>query len=156
MQKITPFLWFNNNAEEAVMLYTSVFKNSQVHHISRYGKSGPGPEGMLISASFELEGQQFIALNGGPDYPFTPAVSLFVDCKTQEEVDELWERLSEGGSKERCGWLKDRFGLSWQIIPSLLGQLMQDEDPARAQKVMEAMLKMTKIDTRVLMEAYHS
>ncbi|HEY1166471.1 MAG TPA: VOC family protein [Chitinophaga sp.] len=156
MQKITPFLWFNNNAEEAVMLYTSVFKNSQVHHISRYGKNGPGPEGMLISASFELEGQQFIALNGGPDYPFTPAVSLFVDCKTQEEVDELWERLSEGGSKERCGWLKDRFGLSWQIIPSLLGQLMQDEDPARAQKVMEAMLKMTKIDTRVLMQAYRS
>lgn len=156
MQKITPFLWFNNNAEEAVMLYTSVFRNSTVHHISRYGKNGPGPEGMLASASFELEGQQFIALNGGPDYPFTPAVSLFVDCKTQEEVDELWERLSEGGSKERCGWLKDRFGLSWQIIPSLLGQLMQDEDPAKAQKVMEAMLKMSKIDTRVLLEAYNS
>lgn len=154
MQKITPFLWFNNNAEEAVMLYTSIFKNSKVHHISRYGKGGPGPEGMLMSATFELEGQNFIALNGGPDFPFTPAISLFVDCKTQEEVDELWERLSEGGSKDRCGWLKDRFGLSWQIIPSLLGQLMQDPDPARSKRVMEAMLKMSKIDTKVLLEAY--
>lgn len=154
MQKITPFLWFNNNAEEAVMLYTSIFKNSKVHHISRYGKGGPGPEGMLMSATFELEGQNFIALNGGPDFPFTPAISLFVDCKTQEEVDELWERLSEGGSRDRCGWLKDRFGLSWQIIPSLLGQLMQDPDPARSKRVMEAMLKMSKIDTKVLLEAY--
>jgi predicted 3-demethylubiquinone-9 3-methyltransferase (glyoxalase superfamily) len=127
-----------------------------VHHVSRYGKNGPGPEGMLISASFELEGQQFIALNGGPGFPFTPAISLFVDCSTQEEVDQLWERLSEGGSKERCGWLKDRFGLSWQIIPSLLGQLMQDEDPARAKKVMDAMLKMSKIEMKVLMAAYNS
>lgn len=154
MQKITPFLWFNNNAEEAVVLYTSIFKHSKVHHISRYGKGGPGPEGMLMSATFELEGQNFIALNGGPDFPFTPAISLFVDCKTQEEVDELWERLSEGGSKDRCGWLKDRFGLSWQIIPSLLGQLMQDPDPARSKRVMEAMLKMSKIDTKVLLDAY--
>jgi predicted 3-demethylubiquinone-9 3-methyltransferase (glyoxalase superfamily) len=111
---------------------------------------------MLMSATFELEGQQFIALNGGPDFPFTPAISLFVDCKTQEEVDELWQRLSEGGSQERCGWLKDRFGLSWQIIPSLLGQLMQDEDANRSRKVMEAMLKMSKIDTKVLLEAYNS
>lgn len=154
MQKITPFLWFNNNAEEAVMLYTSIFKNSKVHHIGRYGKGGPGPEGMLMSATFELEGQQFIALNGGPGFPFTPAISLFVDCKTQEEVDELWDRLSEGGTKEKCGWLKDKFGMSWQIIPSLLGQLMQDPDPEKSRRVMEAMLKMTKIDTKALLEAY--
>jgi predicted 3-demethylubiquinone-9 3-methyltransferase (glyoxalase superfamily) len=154
MQKITPFLWFNNNAEEAVLFYTSIFRNAEIGHMSRYGAGGPGPEGLLMSATFHLEGQNFIALNGGPGFPFTPAISLFVDCTTQEEVDEYWERLSQGGSKGKCGWLTDKFGLSWQIIPSLLGQLMQDPDPAKAKRVMDAMLQMDKIDINVLLRAW--
>ena len=153
-QKITPFLWFDNNAEEAVNFYTSIFKNSKVISLSRYGDTGPGPKGTVMTATFQLEGQQFIALNGGPHFHFTPAISLFVNCETQEEVDELWKKLSEGGQEQRCGWLQDKFGLSWQIIPSALGKMLGDKDPARSQRVMEAMLKMDKIDIGRLRQAY--
>src|SRR5262249_17841098 len=129
MQKITTFLWFSDNAEEAVNFYVSVFKNSKITSISRCGDKGPGPKGSVMTASFQLEGQDFIALNGGPMFSFTPAISLFVNCETQQEVDELWEKLSAGGEKQRCGWLKDKYGLSWQIIPSALRKLMADKDP---------------------------
>src|SRR5688572_1863413 len=142
MQKISPFLWFNNNLEEAMNFYTSVFKNSKVRNVYRYGDAGPGPKGTVMSATFEIEGQEFMALNGGPQFTFTPAISFFVKCKTQDEVDELWEKLSEGGEKGRCGWLKDRFGLSWQIIPDALGELMQSGDSKKSSNVMQAMLKM--------------
>jgi predicted 3-demethylubiquinone-9 3-methyltransferase (glyoxalase superfamily) len=148
MQKITPFLWFNDNAEEAMNFYVSIFKNSKVGSVSRYGEAGPGPKGSVMSATFQLEGQEFMALNGGPLFSFTPAVSLFVNCETQEEVDELWDKLSHGGSKERCGWLKDKFGLSWQIIPSALRRLLTD--PSRSQRVMQAMLQMDRIDIKQL------
>lgn len=154
MQKITPFLWFDNQAEEAMNFYVSIFKNSRVGKVTRYGESGPGPKGTVMSATFQLEGQDFMALNGGPHFSFTPAISLFVNCETQEEVDELWEKLSEGGAKERCGWLKDKYGLSWQIIPSALGKLMQDKNPAKAKSVMTAMLQMSKIDIKLLQQAY--
>ena len=154
MQKITPFLWFNNNLEEAITFYTSIFKNSKIDNIYRYGDAGPGPKGMVMSATFHLEGQEFMALNGGPHFSFTPAISLFVKCKTQEEVDNFWEKLSEGGEKSRCGWLKDKFGLSWQIIPDALGELMYGNDPARSARVMQAMMKMDKIDINGLQEAY--
>jgi predicted 3-demethylubiquinone-9 3-methyltransferase (glyoxalase superfamily) len=148
MQKITPFLWFNNNAEEAMNFYVSIFKNSKVGTVSRYGDAGPGPKGTVMSATFQLEGQEFMALNGGPLFSFTPAISLFVNCETQEEVDELWEKLSAGGKKDRCGWLQDKFGLSWQIIPSALRRLLSDS--ARSQRVMQAMLQMDKIDIKQL------
>jgi predicted 3-demethylubiquinone-9 3-methyltransferase (glyoxalase superfamily) len=154
MQKITPFLWFDNQAEEAMNFYVSIFKNSKVGKVTRYGEAGPGPKGTVMSATFQLEGQDFMALNGGPHFSFTPAISLFVNCETQEEVDELWERLSEGGTKERCGWLKDKYGLSWQIIPSALGKLMQDKNPAKTKSVMTAMLQMSKIDIKLLQQAY--
>lgn len=154
MQKITPFLWFDGNAEEAMNFYVSIFKNSKVGRISRYGDSGPGPKGTVMSVTFQLEGQEFMALNGGPQFSFSPAISFLVSCETQEEVDELWERLSAGGKKERCGWLKDKYGLSWQIIPATLGQLMQDKDPERSKRVMNAMLQMDKIDIKKLKEAY--
>ncbi len=154
MQKITPFLWFDGKAEEAVNFYASVFKNSTVGRITRCGDAGPGPKGSVMSATFQLDGQQFIALNGGPHFKFTPAISFFVNCETQEEVDELWEKLSEGGTKERCGWLKDKYGLSWQIIPSILGKLMGDKDAERARRVMQAMLQMGKIEIARLQEAY--
>ena len=154
MQKITPFLWFNDNAEEAMNFYTSIFKNSKIGEVTRYGEAGPGPKGTVMTATFQLEGQEFMALNGGPHFSFTPAISLFVDCKTQEEVDELWARLSEGGSTEQCGWLRDKFGLSWQIIPSVLGELLRDKDPEKSKRVMEAMLKMNKIDIAALKRAY--
>jgi len=148
MQKITPFLWFNDNAEEAMNFYVSIFKNSKVGTVSRYGDAGPGPKGTVMSATFQLEGQEFMALNGGPLFSFTPAISLFVNCETQEEVDELWEKLSAGGKKDRCGWLQDKFGLSWQIIPSALRGLLSDS--ARSQRVMQAMLQMDKIDIKQL------
>ena len=148
MQKITPFLWFNNNAEEAMNFYVSIFKNSKVGTVSRYGDAGPGPKGTVMSATFQLEGQEFMALNGGPLFSFTPAISLFVNCETQEEVDELWEKLSAGGKRDRCGWLQDKFGLSWQIIPSALRRLLSDS--ARSQRVMQAMLQMDKIDIKQL------
>lgn len=154
MQKITPFLWFDGQAEEAMNFYVSVFKNSKVGRLSRYGKGGPGPKGSVISAAFQLDGQEFFALNGGPQFKFTPAISFFVNCETQSEVDELWDKLSEGGTKERCGWLKDKYGLSWQIIPSILGKLLQDKDPAKSGRVMQAMLQMDKLDIQRLQQAY--
>src|SRR5437588_1030470 len=154
MQKITPFLWFNNNAEEAVNFYISIFKNSKIVNISRYGEAGSGPKGTVMSATFELNGQEFMALNGGPHFTFSPAISLFVKCEDQREVDELWEKLSAGGKKERCGWLKDKYGLSWQIIPTALGRMLQDKDPQKAGRVMQAMLQMSKIDIAALKRAY--
>jgi len=154
MQKITPFLWFDGQAEEAMNFYISIFKNSKIINVSRYGEAGPGPKGTVMSGTFQLEGQQFMALNGGPHFTFTPAISLFVNCEAQEEVDELWKKLSAGGSEERCGWLKDKFGLSWQIIPSALGKLLGDKDPEKAKRVMMAMLKMNKIEVKKLQEAY--
>lgn len=154
MQKITPFLWFNDNAEEAMLFYTSIFKNSRIIAVSRYGDAGPGPAGSVMSATFELEGQQFMALNGGPNFQFSPAISLFVNCETQAEVDELWDKLCAGGRPERCGWLVDKFGLSWQIIPTALGELLQDPDPMKSQRVMYAMLQMDKIDVEKLQQAF--
>ncbi|HYZ26310.1 MAG TPA: VOC family protein [Geminicoccaceae bacterium] len=154
MQKITPFLWFDNQAEEAMNFYVGVFENSKVGNVTRYGDAGPGPKGSVMTASFELEGQQFTALNGGPHFKFTEAISFFVSCQTQAEVDELWDKLSEGGQTQQCGWLKDKFGLSWQIIPVALMELMSDPDPERSRRVMEAMLQMTKIDIAKLRQAY--
>jgi predicted 3-demethylubiquinone-9 3-methyltransferase (glyoxalase superfamily) len=154
MQKITTFLWFDNQAEDAMNFYTSIFRNSRVGRVSRYGDAGPGPKGSVMVATFQLEGQEFMALNGGPVYKFTPAVSLYVSCETQEEVDDLWARLSAGGKPGRCGWLEDKFGLSWQIIPRALGELMGDQDPAGAGRVMQAMLQMDKIDVAGLKRAY--
>ncbi|SPE44521.1 3-demethylubiquinone-9 3-methyltransferase [Candidatus Sulfotelmatobacter sp. SbA7] len=154
MQKITPFLWFDDKAEEAVNFYVSIFKNSKVGTITRYGEAGPGPKGTVMSATFTLAGQEFFALNGGPLFRFTEAISFFVNCETQQEVDELWEKLSARGQPSRCGWLKDKYGLSWQIIPSVLGKLLQDKDAAKAPRVMQAMLKMNKIDIAVLQQAY--
>jgi len=154
MQKITPFLWFDGKAEEAANFYTSIFNNSKILNLSRYGEAGPWPKGTVMTVTFQLEGQQFIALNGGPHYTFSPAISFFVDCETQAEVDELWEKLSAGGSDMQCGWLKDKFGLSWQIIPKALMELMQDKDPAKSQRVFKAMLQMAKIDIEGLKRAY--
>lgn len=154
MQAITPFLWFDTQAEEAMNFYVSIFKNSKVHGVSRYGDAGPGPKGTVMSATFELNGQKFFALNGGPMFKFTPAISFFVDCETQQEVDELWEKLSEGGRKDQCGWLQDRFGLSWQVVPSILTKLLQDQDREKANRVMQAMLTMTKLDIAGLKQAY--
>jgi predicted 3-demethylubiquinone-9 3-methyltransferase (glyoxalase superfamily) len=153
-QKITPFLWFDGQAEEAMNLYVGVFKNSRIVSITRYGDDVPGMKGKVLTGVFELEGQRFMALDGGPQFHFTEAVSLYVDCRTQEEVDELWDRLSAGGEKGRCGWLKDRYGLSWQIIPTALGEMLQDKDPEKAGRVMEAMLRMSKIDIAELRRAY--
>ena len=155
MQKITPFLWFNGNAEEAMNFYVSIFKNSKVGTVTRYGEGGPGPRGSVMTATFQLEGQEFMALNGGPMYTFSPAISFFVSCQTQPEVDELWEKLlAGGGEKSRCGWLKDKFGVSWQIIPTALGQLLGDKDPVKARNVMQAMLQMDKIDIERLKQAH--
>lgn len=154
MQKITPFLWFNNQAEEAVNFYTSIFKNSKAGAITRYGEAGPGPKGSVMIATFELDGMEFIALNGGPQFSFTPAVSLVVNCQTQEEVDLYWDKLSEGGRKDRCGWLTDKFGLSWQIVPTILAELMQDKDAEKTNRVMEAMLRMDKLVIEDLKQAF--
>ncbi len=150
MQKITPFLWFDGKAEEAINFYASIFKTSKIGNISRMG-----PGGAVMSVSFELEGQAFIALNGGPMFKFTEAVSFFVSCETQEEIDEKWAKLSEGGQESKCGWLKDKYGLSWQIIPPILGKLLSDPDPTKSQNVMQAMLQMNKIDIQKLEEAYN-
>jgi predicted 3-demethylubiquinone-9 3-methyltransferase (glyoxalase superfamily) len=154
MQKITPFLWFDSNAEEAMNFYTSIFKNSKVGQVRRYGDAGPGPKGSVMTGTFSIEGQEFMALNGGPHYKFTPAISFFVNCESQEEVDELWAKLSAGGEVMQCGWLKDKFGVSWQIIPKALGELLGDKDPQKSQRVMKAMMKMIKIDVEGLRRAY--
>jgi predicted 3-demethylubiquinone-9 3-methyltransferase (glyoxalase superfamily) len=155
MQKITPFLWYDGRAEEAANFYVSLFKNSNIGDIMRYSDAGPGPKGSVMSVNFQLEGQDFIALNGGPQFLFSPAISFFVTCQTQEEVDQLWEKLSEGGKKHNCGWIQDKFGVSWQIIPSALGTMLRDKDPKKAKKVMQAMLQMDKIDIKRLKEAYN-
>jgi predicted 3-demethylubiquinone-9 3-methyltransferase (glyoxalase superfamily) len=154
MPKITPFLWFENRAEEAMQFYTSVFKNSKPGRVTRYGDGGPGPKGQAMSVTFQLEGQDFIGLNGGPHFHFTEAISLFVNCETQEEVDDLWSKLSGGGAPGRCGWLKDKYGLSWQIIPKQLGEMLADKDPEKSQRVLQTMLKMDKIDIAALKRAY--
>ena len=149
MQKITPFLWFDGKAEEAMNFYVSIFKNSKIISVSR-----SGAEGRVTGARFQLDGQEIFALNGGPQFTFSPAISFFVNCETQEEVDELWEKLSEGGKKERCGWLKDKYGLSWQVIPSVLGKLLGDKDAQKSARVMKAMLQMEKLDIKGLQQAY--
>ncbi len=154
MQKITPFLWFDSQAEEAVKFYTSIFKNSKVGDVARYGDAGPGPKGTVMTTAFEIEGQEFIALNGGPVFKFTEAVSFVVHCDSQEEVDYYWDRLSEGGQEVQCGWLKDKFGLSWQITPTILPKLIKDKDPVKSQRVMAAMMQMVKIDIAGLKKAY--
>ena len=154
MQKITTFLTFNDQAEEAVKLYTSVFKNSKILSTTRYGDAGPGVKGSLMTANFELEGQEFVALNGGPSFNFSQGISLFVGCDTQQEVDTFWEKLSEGGSKGPCGWLTDRFGVSWQIVPRVLGEMLASKDRAKADRAMKAMLQMSKLDIAKLKQAY--
>src|SRR6266496_2738237 len=156
MQKITPFLWFDSDAEQAAKFYVSIFKNSRIKNVTRYGEAGPGPKGTAMSVTFQLEGQQFIALNGGPQFKFTEAISLLVNCDTQQEVHELWSKLSAGGAEGQCGWLKDKFGLSWQIVPSALFRMLQDRDPEKAKRVMEAMLQMKKIDIARLEHAYNT
>ena len=153
-QKIVPFLWFNGEAEEAAKFYTSIFKNSKIVNIARYNDAGPGPKGSVMTVTFELAGQSFIALNGGPEFKFTPAISLFVSCDTQKEVDTLWAKLSDGGKEVQCGWLTDKYGVSWQIVPTVLLELLQDEDSAKAKNVMQAMFKMTKLDVSKLKKAY--
>lgn len=158
MQKITPCLWFDDNAEEAARFYVSVFKNSRINGVTRYGEAGAGasgrPEGTVMTVEFEIEGQGFTALNGGPVFQFSPAISFMVDCKTQAEIDRLWEMLSEGGEEIECGWLKDRYGVSWQIVPAVLREMLQDRDPKRTERVMGALLKMKKLDIDGLSKAY--
>jgi predicted 3-demethylubiquinone-9 3-methyltransferase (glyoxalase superfamily) len=153
MQKITPFLWFDTEGEDAARFYTSVFPNSKIGEIARYGSAGPRPEGTVMTVSFELDGQRFVALNGGPEFTFSEAVSFLVNCDTQDEVDSYWSALAEGGEEGPCGWLKDKFGLSWQIVPNRLPELLADPDRERAQRVMEAMLKMKKIEVDELERA---
>jgi predicted 3-demethylubiquinone-9 3-methyltransferase (glyoxalase superfamily) len=153
MQKITPFLWFDGRAEEAMNFYVSIFKNSKKGKLTRYGDAGPGPKGTVMTAVFQLDGQEFIALNGGPQFKFSQAVSFVVNCKTQKEVDELWEKLSADGEQQVCGWLKDKFGLSWQIVPTALPELLSNSDPAISQSVMKAMMQMKKIDIEGLKRA---
>jgi len=154
MQKIVPFLWFDNQAEEAMNFYTSIFKNSKIKMVSRYGDAGPGPKGSIMTANFELDGQEFVALNGGPIFKFTEAVSFVVNCDTQEEIDEYWEKLSAGGKKDRCGWLKDKFGLSWQIVPTVLSQLLKGT-AQQSNNVMQAIMQMDKLDIKRLEDAYN-
>jgi predicted 3-demethylubiquinone-9 3-methyltransferase (glyoxalase superfamily) len=154
MQKITRFLWFNDKAEEAIKFYSSIFKHSKIKSVARYGDAGPGPKGSVMTASFLLEGQEFVALNGGPIFTFTPAISFVVNCRTQAEVDRLWDNLSAGGETGQCGWLKDKYGVSWQIVPTILVKLLSDRDPVKANRVMQAMLQMKKIDIAQLKQAY--
>lgn len=154
MQKITPYLWFDTQAEEAADLYTSIFKNSKIVEVQRYGEAGPGPAGMAMIVTFELEGQKFIGLNGGPHFKFNEAISFFVSCETQEEVDGFWNTLSEDGEAGQCGWLKDKFGVSWQIVPTALTELLSDPDPEKSNRVMQAMLQMSKIEIAGLRQAY--
>jgi predicted 3-demethylubiquinone-9 3-methyltransferase (glyoxalase superfamily) len=154
MKKITPCLWFDNQAEEAVNFYASIFENSKIRGMARYTEAGPGPEGSVMTVSFELNGYDFLAINGGPQFQFSPAVSFVVNCETQEEVDNFWEKLSEGGQQQQCWWVQDKYGVSWQITPIILGKLMSDPSPRKAQSVMQAMLKMTKLDIGELEKAY--
>ena len=154
MQKISTFLWFDNRAEEAANFYASIFKNSKILSVARYPEGSPGPAGSVMTVTFELEGKAFIALNGGPLYKFTEAISFFVNCETQEEVDTLWEKLTEGGEPGQCGWLKDKFGVSWQIVPTALGELLGAKDPAKSKSVVQAMLQMKKLDIQALKQAY--
>lgn len=158
MQKITPCLWFDDQAEEAVSFYVSIFKDSKIEAVTRYGQAGAEaagrPEGTVLTILFQLEGQSFMALNGGPVFTFSPAISLMVSCRTQEEIDELWEKLSEGGQTQQCGWLQDKYGVSWQIVPAALGEMLQDKDPEKAESVMRAMLPMKKLDIETLEQAY--
>ncbi len=153
MQKITPFLWFDNNAEEAANFYCSIFKNSRVLNMSRYTEGLPGPKGTVMTVDFELDGQRFTALNGGPQFKFTEAISLVVNCETQAEIDYFWEKLSAGGAESQCGWLKDKYGLSWQIVPSIIGELISDKDPERSNRVMQEVLKMKKLEIETLKRA---
>jgi len=157
-QKITPFLWFDDKAEEAVKFYVSLFKNSKIGTITRYGEAGAAasgrPKGTVMTVAFQLEGQAFTALNGGPHFKFTEAISLVVNCKTQEEVDELWEKLSGGGEKGQCGWLKDKYGLSWQIVPTVLGKMLNDKDAEKSNRVLHAIIQMRKLDIKRLQQAY--
>jgi len=158
MQKITPFLWFDNQAEEAVNFYISIFKNSKIVGVTRYGEAGADvsgkPKGTVMTIAFRIEGQEFVALNGGPAFTFSPAISFVVNCETQEEVDNLWEKLSEGGEIEECGWLRDKYGVSWQIVPTILVELLQDKDAGKSERVMKAMLQMKKLDIKGLKQAY--
>jgi len=155
MQKITPYLWFDNQAEEAANFYVSIFNNSKIEKVVRNGKAGPGPEGSVLIVEFSLDGQNFIALNGGPQFPFTEAISLFVDCEDQREVDDLWTKLTDGGQESACGWLKDKYGLSWQITPRALIEMLSDVDGEKSGRAMQAMLFMSKIDIQGLKQAYH-
>ena len=155
MKKITPFLWFDGQAEEAMNHYVSIFKSAKLGNVSRWGKAGPGIEGTVMSATFELEGQEFFALNGGPHFKFTPAISFFITCETQEEVDNFWNKLSDGGRTDRCGWLQDKFGLSWQVVPSVLNKYLQDPDKTKAARVMQAMMTMEKLEIAGLQAAYN-
>ena len=154
MPKITPFPWFDGKAEEAVNFYVSVFKNSKTLSVSRYGDAGPGPKGTVMTVAFELDGQQFVALNGGPHFTFSPAISFVVSCETQEEVDHFWEKLSEGGKEVQCGWLEDKYGVSWQVVPRILPELLQDKNSEKTQRVSKAMMKMVKLDIKGLQRAY--
>ena len=158
MQRITPCLWFDSQAEKAAKFYTSIFKRSKIVSIARYGKEGSKasgrPKGTVMTVLFQLEGQEFLALNGGPQFKFSEAISFIVNCRTQKEIDEYWKKLSAGGEEGPCGWLKDRYGMSWQIVPAVLGEMLQDKDPEKAERVMKAMLQMKKIDVKALKEAY--
>lgn len=156
MQKIAPCLWFDGNAEEAMNFYISIFKDGKTISVTRYGKAGPGPKGSVMSVTFQLNGQEFMALNGGPQFTFSPAISFYVNCETQGEIDELWEKLSEGGEKQKCGWVVDKYGVSWQIIPAVLGEMLNDPDSVKVQRVMMAMLEMDKMDIEKLKQAYIS
>ena len=153
MPRITPFLWFDDNAEQAAKFYTSIFKNSKIKSVSRYGEAGPGPKGSVMVVNFELDGQEFIALNGGPQFKFTEAISFVVNCKTQKDVDHYWSKLSKGGQEVQCGWLKDKFGLSWQVTPTILSELMKDKDPKVRERVMKQMMQMVKLDIEPLKQA---
>ena len=155
MKKITPFLWFDGKAEEAIHFYTSVFKNSKIISIKHWGAGGPFPADQVMAGEFELDGQRFYAMDAGPQFKFNEAISLFVSCKDQDEVDHFWNKLTEGGTPSRCGWLKDKFGISWQIIPTALERMMHDKDPVRSARVMEAMMKMDKIIVRDIENAYN-
>jgi len=154
MQKITPFLWFDNQAEEAINFYTSVFKDSKILIVAKYGKEGPGPEGTVMTAKFMIEGQEFVALNGGPQFTFSEAISFVINCENQEEIDYYWDKLSEGGEEQGPGWIKDKYGVSWQVVPVILTEMLSDEDPLKSQRVMAAMMQMMKLDIKTLKDAY--